>query len=120
MFKYNIVQHTFIINIHFDSFNYNFNTKISKCVNREEIIFKYDTFLDVLHVVGVRTAYVPRYVPKVMQKPKSLYKPDHHWSTFRFYCGPSIVDHWIQLWGHLNDCEEQVTLNKHVDHFFFC
>ena len=72
--------------------------------------------LQVLHVVGVRTAYVP----KVMQKPKSLYKPDHHWSTFRFYCGPSIVDHWIQLWGHLNDCEEQVTLNKHVDHFFFC
>ena len=36
--------------------------------------------LQVLHVVGVRTAYVP----KVMQKPKSLYKPDHDWSTFKF------------------------------------
>ena len=76
--------------------------------------------LHVLHVVGVRTAYVP----KVMQKPKSLYKPDHHWSTFWFL----IVALQLSIIGSncggtsttvKNKSVQLITLNKHVDNSFF-
>jgi len=76
--------------------------------------------LHVLHVVGVRTAYVP----KVMQKPKSLYKPDHDWSTFRFL----IVALQLSIIGSncggtpttvKNKSVQLITLNKHVDNSFF-